>query len=169
MKRRQLLLAAPALLIANETSAARSKFKSYDGPQITQVTIRKRERRMFLSHNGKIIKKYRVGLGFNPIGHKEVRGDGRTPEGVYLIDRRNENSRYHLSLGISYPNKADWDYARSIGQHPGGDIFIHGSPVTRRERAGGQDWTAGCVAVSDRQMEDVFAMVELGTLVWIEP
>ena len=169
MKRRQLLLAAPAVMVAGTASAARSKFRTYRGPKITQVTVRKRERRMFLTSNSKVIKKYRVDLGFNPIGHKEVRGDGRTPEGVYLIDRVNENSRYHLSLGISYPNKADWEYARSIGQHPGGDIFIHGGPVTRRERQYGDDWTAGCIAVTNRQMEEIFSMVELGTLVWIEP
>jgi len=169
MKRRDLLLAAPAVFVAGPSSAARSKFKTYNGPKITQITIRKSERRMYLLNNRDVVKKYRVALGFNPIGHKQVRGDGRTPEGVYLIDRRNENSLYHLSLGLSYPNKADWEYARSIGQHPGGDIFIHGEPNTARERAARPDWTAGCIAVSDRQMERIFSMVEIGTVVLIEP
>ncbi|MEM9715925.1 MAG: L,D-transpeptidase family protein [Pseudomonadota bacterium] len=167
MKRRSFLLAAPAVITAGPSLAARSKFKIYNGPEITQVTIKKGLRKMYLLSGKDVLLDYKVSLGFNPIGHKQVRGDGRTPEGLYRIDRQNENSRYHLSLGLSYPNRADWEYARSIGQHPGGDIFIHGEPVTARERRARPDWTAGCVAVKDRQMEDIFAMVNVGTLVHI--
>ena len=167
MKRRSFVLSAPAVLACSPSFATRSKFRTYDGPKVNQVTIDKSDRKMYLSSGGKILKKYRVGLGFQPDGHKRFRGDGRTPEGVYTIDRRNENSRYHLSLGISYPNRLDWEKARAEGKHPGGDIFIHGAPVTSREKAGGRDWTAGCIAVTNRQMEEIFAMVELGTLVYI--
>ncbi|MEM0976299.1 MAG: L,D-transpeptidase family protein [Pseudomonadota bacterium] len=167
MKRRHLLLSAPALVVSRPAFANGKRLLTYDGPQITQVTIDKTVRRMYLSSNGKVIKKYRIALGFAPYGHKEFLGDGKTPEGLYRIDRKNENSRYHLSLGISYPNRVDWENARAQGKHPGGDIFIHGGPVTSREKAGGRDWTAGCIAVSNRQMEEVYAMVELETLVYI--
>ncbi|MEO1564395.1 MAG: L,D-transpeptidase family protein [Pseudomonadota bacterium] len=167
MKRRSFVLSAPALVIAAPALAGRTKFPTYDGPPVTQVTIDKTDRRLYLTSNGKVLKKYRIGLGFEPYGHKQFRGDGKTPEGLYTIDRRNDNSRYHLSLGISYPNRLDHEFARAQGKHPGGDIFIHGQPVTAREKAAGRDWTAGCIAVTNRQMEEIYAMVELETLVYI--
>jgi hypothetical protein len=105
--------------------------------------------------------------GFAPEGHKQFEGDGKTPEGEYIIDRRNPNSRFHLSIGISYPNAADRAFARSQGKSPGGDIFIHGRgkyPGSNRD-----DWTWGCIAVTDREMEDIYAMVRNGTPITIKP
>ncbi len=142
-------------------SAGCSKFRSYNGPEITHVLVEKSKRRMHLLSGQKVIKTYRVGLGFAPDGHKFVEGDGRTPEGRYLIDRRNPNSEFHLSIGISYPNPADIAKARSMGKSPGGDIFIHGRP--KKYRNGKRDWTAGCIAVKDREMEEVYSMVTDGT------
>lgn len=118
-------------------------------------------------HRDKVLKDYRISLGFAPEGHKEVKGDGRTPEGVYRVDRRNPESRFHLSLGISYPNEEDRLRAEEQGIDPGGDIFIHGQEHPRKLVRG--DWTWGCIAVTNRQIEDVYAMVGDGTPIQINP
>jgi len=144
-----------------------SKFKTYDGPEVTQVYIDKSDRRMYLLHHQEVLKAYDVGLGFAPEGDKKIEGDGRTPEGMYFIDRRNPNSEFHLSIGISYPNANDIAEAIEMGQSPGGDIFIHGRPW--KYRNGKNDWTAGCIAVTNREMEDVYAMDRNGTPVLILP
>ncbi|MEQ9692818.1 L,D-transpeptidase family protein [Shimia sp. SDUM112013] len=163
----QLIKIAVALLLVIGLTACSSKFKTYNGPEVTRVLIYKENRTMYLMHHDSVLKKYDVGLGFAPVGHKKVEGDGKTPEGNYFIDRRNPNSEFHLSIGISYPNSADRAYAHSLGKSPGGDIFIHGRP--KKYQNGKRDWTAGCVAVTDKEMEDVYAMVRNGTLVSIYP
>jgi len=160
---RILVVLALALALA---ACGNSKFRTYNGPEVTSVQVHKGARKMYLMHNDRVLKSYKVALGFAPVGHKAVEGDGRTPEGTYRIDRRNPNSAFHLSIGISYPNQADLDYAQSIGQPPGGDIFIHGAsrrPTTR------QDWTAGCIAVKDKEMEMIYAMVKDGTVIHVLP
>jgi murein L,D-transpeptidase YafK len=106
-------------------------------------------------------------LGFAPDGHKVVEGDGKTPEGLYRIDRRNPNSRFHLSLGISYPNAEDIRVAKSLGKSPGGEIFIHGQKHPLRKDEG--DWTWGCIAVTNKEMEKLYAMVKDGTPIAINP
>lgn len=148
-------------LLAALSACAPSKFRSYDGPEVTRVVIYKAERRMDLMHYGQPLRSYRVQLGGTPFGHKQREGDRRTPEGDYIIDRRNPNSAFHLSIGIDYPNEADREHARVNGWRPGGDIFIHGRGP-RHKRARG-DWTDGCISVTDRQMEDIYAMVRDGT------
>lgn len=144
-----------------------SKFRTYNGPEVTQVIVNKGERMMFLMHHDEVLKAYPVGLGFAPQGHKIFEGDGRTPEGEYIIDRRNPNSEFHLSVGISYPNNDDRAFASSKGKPPGGDIFIHGRPW--KYRKGGRDWTAGCIAVGNREIEEIYAMVRNGTPIKINP
>ncbi len=146
-----------------------SKFQRYDGPQVTHVVVNKTDRRLYLLHNNQILEDYDIGLGFAPQGHKQVQGDGRTPEGTYLIDRRNPNSSYHLSIGISYPNRVDAEKARAIGKSPGGDIFIHGQDHKARRRTNKGDWTHGCIAVSNKEMERIYAMVRNGTPITINP
>ena len=98
---------------------------------------------------------------------KQIKGDGRTPEGNYYIDRKNPNSQFYLSVGISYPNAEDRAYAKSIGKSPGGDIFIHGKPV--KYKNDGRDWTAGCISISNAEMRDVYAMIRTGTPISIFP
>lgn len=144
-----------------------SKFKTYNGPEVTSIVVNKSARNMYLLHNEKVLKQYRFDLGFAPVGDKQVEGDGRTPEGTYIIDRKNPDSSFHLSLGISYPNAADRAEAAAIGKKPGGDIFIHGQP--NRKKAKGDDWTAGCIAVKNREVEEIYAMVDTGTLITIRP
>jgi len=155
-----------ALMLAFGLSACSTKFKTYRGPEVTSVQVHKADRMMYLLHNDKVLEKYRVGLGFVPTGHKQIEGDGKTPEGTYFISHRNPESSYHLSLGISYPNDADRAYSASIGKPTGGDIFIHGGP---RRETNVRDWTAGCIAVTDKQMEWVYAMVKPGTPIHILP
>jgi murein L,D-transpeptidase YafK len=119
---------------------------------------------MFLMHKDLVIKSYTVQLGFAPTGHKRKKGDGRTPEGVYRITHRNPNSAFHLSLGVSYPNANDVKTAQKRGWNPGGDIFIHGRGENGRP---GKDWTAGCIAVEDWEMEEIWQKVRPGTRIKI--
>ncbi|GAB4284139.1 MAG: L,D-transpeptidase family protein [Roseovarius sp.] len=145
-----------------------SKFKTYNGPEVTRVIVEKGERRLLLMHHERVLRAYPVELGFAPNGPKRYEGDGKTPEGFYYIDRRNPNSAFHLSLGISYPNARDVALARAAGKSPGGDIFIHGrpnaNPFDRRK-----DWTEGCISLKNRHMEWVYAMVDTGTPVVLLP
>ena len=120
---------------------------------------------MYLTHHDKALKVYDIGLGFEPLGHKTREGDGRTPEGEYFIDRRNPSSQFHLSLGISYPNAEDRAYAARNGFSPGGDIFIHGRPSIYKDAP--QDWTLGCIAVTNREMQEIYAMVKNDTRISI--
>ncbi len=147
-------------------SACATKFRTYNGPAVTSVQVHKAARKMYLLHNSEVLESYDVSLGFAPVGHKEVEGDGKTPEGSYIINRQNPNSEYHLSLGISYPNDIDRAYADSVGQEPGGDIFIHGAP---NKRVSVRDWTLGCIAVTDREMEIIYSMVRPGTPIHLLP
>jgi murein L,D-transpeptidase YafK len=156
------------LALAFGVAACGSKFRTYDGPEVTRIEVHKADRRMYLLHGSEVLKSYRVALGFSPRGHKAREGDGRTPEGAYRIDRRNPNSNFHLSIGISYPNARDIEVARAAGVSPGGDIFIHGRAGKHRNR-NVRDWTDGCIAVTDREMEEIYAMVRDGTPIVILP
>ncbi|MDP3339364.1 murein L,D-transpeptidase family protein [Frigidibacter sp.] len=158
-----LLLAGLATLAA----CGDSKFKTYKGPEVTQVYVNKTARKMYLLHHTKVLESYDIALGFAPQGHKQFEGDGRTPEGVYYIDRRNPNSAYHLSVGISYPNPYDRQAAEAVGKRPGGDIFIHGQ--AGKNKGAPPDWTAGCIAVKDKEIEDIYAMLRDGTPIIIAP
>lgn len=168
MTRRTLL--AGAALAALAACSGPSKFKTYSGPPVTSIVVNKGARKMYMLSGNKAIKAYDIGLGTVPVGHKNFEGDGRTPEGLYFIDRRNPNSRYHLSLGVSYPNTADTALAAAQGRPPGGDIFIHGQgpegQVLSKQR---RDWTVGCIAVNDKEVEDIYAMVQDGTPIYINP
>lgn len=146
------------------TACAKSKFRTYNGPEVTSIQVHKADRKMYLLHNGEVLESYDIGLGFAPDGHKQFEGDGKTPEGTYFISHRNPKSRYHLSLGVSYPNDADRAYAKAAGKAPGGDIMVHGGPPRKTNK---RDWTAGCIAVTDREIEEIYAMVKPGTPIYI--
>lgn len=162
------LLAGTAILAG--CGGPPSKFKSYDGPPVTQIVVEKSKRRMTLLSGDKALKTYDIGLGNEPRGHKQFEGDGKTPEGLYYIDRRNPNSIYHLSLGVSYPNTNDSSFAATQGKSPGGDIFIHGwGPEGRVLAPKRQDWTAGCIAVNDKEVEEIYSMINDGTPILILP
>jgi len=167
MKRRVFGVALLASLAL--AACSRSKFRSYNGPEVTSIVVNKSALKMYLLHGDEVLKDYNIDLGFAPAGPKQFRGDGKTPEGTYLIDRRNPNSSFHLSLGISYPNAQDVAFARAQGKEPGGDIFIHGRPNDRSQPSNGENWTAGCIAVKNREMEEIYAMVRKGTVITIRP
>jgi len=127
---------------------------------------------MELMRSGKVIKTYKVALGGEPVGTKTRQGDHRTPEGSYVIDSRNKHSQFHRSLHVSYPNAEDKERARKLGASTGGDIFIHGLPngygfVGAAHRA--RDWTDGCIAVTDQEIEEIWRLVDNGTPVEIRP
>jgi murein L,D-transpeptidase YafK len=137
-----------------------------------KVLIEKKERRLMLLSKGEVIKKYKIALGGNPVGPKERQGDSKTPEGTYIIESRNRNSAYHLSLRISYPNEKDKRRAKELGVSPGGDIMIHGIKnglAWVGALHAGIDWTQGCIAVTDQEMEEIYKLVPNGTIVEIRP
>jgi len=169
--RRTVLSASLAMGIAN-AATAEPTVSSRSLPMAEFLVVFKSKRRLGLYRavNGEpvLLRSYDVDLGFTPRGDKAEFGDGRTPEGTYYINRRNENSAYHLSLGISYPDVSDMAEARAKGLNPGGDIFIHGGPNLFRNRFK-RDWTAGCISVNNREIEEIWAMVPLGTPIAIRP
>lgn len=137
-----------------------------------KILIEKKERRLTLFSKGKILKTYKIALGGNPNGPKERQGDNKTPEGSYIIDARNKDSRYHLSLHISYPNEKDKKRAKELDVSPGGDVMIHGikngfSWVGSSHSK--VDWTKGCIAVTDEEIEEIERLVPDGTDVEIRP
>jgi murein L,D-transpeptidase YafK len=134
---------------------------------VDRIVVNKGRREMLLLSGESVVRCYRVALGRDPVGHKEREGDGRTPEGEYTIDKRNPKSKYYLALHISYPGAADVERARALGVDPGGDIMIHGvkAGVAHPE----SDWTHGCIAVTDAEMDEIWGLVADGTAVEINP
>jgi len=139
---------------------------------IDRILIEKAARKLSIFRDGKTIKTYQVALGRNPTGPKEEEGDMKTPEGIYTIDYRNPNSDYHLALHISYPSPEDAARAAQRGVNAGFDIMIHGLPngmgwmgALHRRR----DWTAGCVALTDEEIEELWRATPDGTTVEIRP
>ena len=138
--------------------------------KIDRILIDKSDRMLTVFQNGKPLRSYDVALGFAPDGDKQIEGDGKTPEGIFKIDRRNDKSAFHLSLGINYPLPEDVERASQTGMSPGGDIFIHGQP-NGWQSAGKieRDWTAGCIALSDEEIRELWAVTPMGTEVEIRP
>lgn len=141
--------------------------------QIDKLIVYKSKREMQAYANGKLVKTYPIALGLNPIGHKQFEGDKKTPEGIYYINDRNANSAYHKNLGISYPNQKDKAFAQSQGKSAGGDIKIHGIKNGYGKVIGEKhllkDWTDGCIAVTDREMDELFTAVKHNAMIDIRP
>ncbi len=164
-----LLAALVAIAFALWHAVAPRPAAPLDGP-VDRVVIDKSDRTLALMRDGRMLRRYPMGLGFAPEGDKDREGDGRTPEGTFRIDRRNDESRFHLSLGLDYPRPEDRARAAKGGYSPGGDIFIHGQPdgIEGRTRLL-HDWTAGCIAVTNANMDEIWRVVPLGTEVEIVP
>jgi len=138
--------------------------------QADQIVVYKSQRRLVLMQDGQVLKAYHVALGRRPVGPKLFEGDFRTPEGRYYIDYRVRNSGYHRALHISYPNDRDLERSDILHADPGGAIMIHGQPTLHGKvlrRAG--DWTAGCIAVKNAEIQEIWAMVPDGTPIDILP
>lgn len=146
--------------------------QSLAGSYADRVVVLKRERTLQLWNHGKIVKSYKVALGGNPVGAKTQQGDHKTPEGVYFLDSRNAHSQFYKSLHISYPNARDRAAARANGVSPGGDVFVHGLPNGYRVVGAAhrlRDWTDGCIAVTDEEIDEIWAAVSDGTPIEIRP
>ena len=172
--RRPAIWAALALLLGavfswNQPAGAAPPLRPA-AEQADFIRIEKAARRLTLLRDGTPIAVYRVALGFAPVGDKRAEGDGRTPEGRYRIDRRNDRSAFHLSLGLNYPRADQRAAARAEGRNPGGDIFIHGQPNSMPGRLTlPGDWTAGCIALSDAEIREIWSRVPIGTPVEVLP
>ncbi len=165
------------LLIVIAAIAINAYAKKRDDPvkkgiKADKIIVEKSKRRLHLMSKGKQIKKYKISLGRTPKGHKEKQGDGKTPEGTYIIDYRNSKSICHLSLHISYPDAEDKLNAKRLGVSPGGDITIHGLAgkwrwLGRLHRF--SDWTEGCIAVTNKEIEEIWKLVPNGATIEIKP
>jgi L,D-peptidoglycan transpeptidase YkuD (ErfK/YbiS/YcfS/YnhG family) len=141
------------------------------GP-VDKILIEKNARRLMLISKGEVLKTYKIALGGTPNGPKERQGDNKTPEGTYVIDSRNKDSLYHLSLHISYPNERDKKRAKELGVSPGGNIMIHGIKngfAWVGDSHTQVDWTKGCIAVTDEEIEEIAKLAPKGTIVEINP
>ncbi len=159
------------LLGSPGTSRGDDSCEAGDPPaQVDKIVVIKGQRTMMLVKDGEVLKEYKVNLGKNPNGHKVRQGDNRTPEGYYIIDGKVPDSGYHLALRISYPDPIDAEYARTNGWKPGGNIMIHGLPngVNNKYRMY-PDWTRGCIAVSNEEMEEIWNLIPEGTPIEIKP
>ena len=138
--------------------------------RVSRIVVEKSARRMTVYGGTVALRSYPIALGFSPTGDKLREGDGRTPEGLFRIDRKNPGSAFTLSLGLDYPQAKDRARAKAGGYDPGGDIMIHGQPNAMPDEAQIKgDWTAGCIAVSNAAIREVFAATEIGTVVEVRP
>ena len=131
------------------------------------MVVWKKKRVLALFKNSKMIKAYRIRLGFSPNGQKQQEGDGKTPEGKYYITHKNPKSKFYLSLGINFPNQFDKKRAQDKGLNPGSDIFIHGLGKKNVILHYLFDWTEGCIAVTNKEIEEIYGLVEPGTVLYI--
>ncbi len=156
------------------TTISPGSTQSLSGP-VDKVVVRKSERQLQLLSGNQVVRQYRVSLGGAPVGHKYREGDQRTPEGQYVLNWRNPNSNFYKAIHISYPNERDRELSRKLGyENPGGMIMIHGLPnyiqseSMRREYAS-RDWTQGCIAVQNHEMDEIWSLVKDGTPIQILP
>jgi len=167
-----LYISVAALLAATTVVAIRSSDELTPEVTADRIVVDKSDRQLLLFANDRLLKTYTIALGSEPVGHKRQEGDGRTPEGDYVIDYRNPQSRYYLSLHVSYPDAEDRERAAGGGVSPGGDIFIHGLPPKFAWIGSGHtvsDWTDGCIAVTNDEIEELWRAVPNGTPIVIEP
>ena len=138
---------------------------------IDLIVVNKEKRNISMYNKGKVLSSFNISLGFEPIGTKVKRGDGKTPEGLYYIENKIRESSFLLALKISYPNPWDIRRALELNYHPGGQIMIHGLPnigYDRNYHNSDNDWTEGCVAISNQQMLEIWNKVSVGTPILIK-
>ena len=169
---RHIALAVMLLATSPQVAKAESAALPTTKPDIDKVLVLKSQRKLLLMRQGAVLRSYRIALGRDPVGPKIREGDGRTPEGSYRLDWRNPRSRFYRSIHVSYPNQHDRRRARERGVAPGGDIMIHGLPNGREAigRAHAKwDWTEGCLAVTNAEMDQIWSLVPNGTVIEILP
>ncbi len=174
MPKRLKLLCAMCVLVsvASGLPGVQGSARASDFPIADKVLVEKADRKLHLLKGGVAIRSFDIALGIRPVGDKEREGDFKTPEGNYLLDARNPDSEYFLAIHVSYPDSLDRAEARKNGVDPGGAIMIHGQPndPTRSEAYyRTQDWTNGCIAVSNSDMIDIWLMTAENTPIEIRP
>jgi len=161
------LLALPLFLVCLASGPA-----AQTPPKVDRIVIEKSQRTMSLLNGNKVVKTYKVALGGNPKGAKDRQGDHKTPEGVYFVDAKKTNSQFYKALHLSYPNARDRERAKRLGVNPGGDVEIHGlGPkwgwIGARHRA--TDWTDGCIAVTNEEIDEIYPLIKISTPIEIRP
>lgn len=173
MKRLLALAGAAFLAVVGMLAWANRPYPPLpENARVDKIVVHKTDRRMFLLERGRPVAAYRIALGAQPVGHKQREGDERTPEGLYIIDYHKPDTSFHRSLQISYPDQTDVERARAAGDAPGGLIMIHGlhpllSFAGRLHRL--VDWTDGCVAVTNPEIEQIYGAVADGTPIELLP
>ena len=161
-----------AALLLSVAAPVRAQIPHVEAGKADLVVVRKSARKLQLLHSGRVIKSYRIALGWDPKGPKRQEGDGRTPEGVYTLDWRNANSSFYRSIHVSYPRRGDDLHAVRWGVSPGGQIMLHGLPNGLRAEEVGHpevDWTNGCIALTNEEIDEIWTWVEDGTTIIIYP
>lgn len=165
-------LSAAVASAATGFDARTSQLRGVDLPVATRVVVHKAERRLEIFSRERRLREFRIALGGDPIGHKLAEGDSRTPEGRYMLGTRNPRSDFFLSMHVSYPNAADTARARKLGRRPGGMIMVHGQPNEPKRSAryyATEDWTDGCIALSNADMMEFWLLVPENTPIDIRP
>jgi murein L,D-transpeptidase YafK len=170
--KRKILWFASLFALTWMSVGAASRLAAQAAGKVDRIVIEKNKRTLILLDGAKIVKTYRVALGGQPGGAKDRQGDHKTPEGIYSVDAKNPNSQFHKALHISYPSQGDRANARKLGISPGGDVEIHGLGskwgwIGAKHRL--TDWTDGCVAVTNEEIEEIYPLIKVGTTVEIRP
>lgn len=170
--RRKILCFASVFTLAWMSVGVRSRLAVQAAAKVDRIVIEKKKRTLELMAGAKILKTYKVALGGQPVGAKDRQGDHKTPEGIYSVDAKNPNSQFYKALHISYPNQVDRANARKLGVRPGGDVEIHGLGA-KWGWIGAKhlltDWTDGCIAVTNEEIDEIYLQIQVGTPVDIRP
>ena len=173
MRRTSLITAALSfLLVAVPVESTRAQIPRPSLTKADLVVVYKSKRTLQLRHAGEVLRSFPIALGRSPAGHKRKEGDGRTPEGVYTLDWRKADSQFYRAIHISYPHLRDHGHAERWGVSPGGLIMLHGLPngvPAARMGHPWNDWTNGCIAVTNEEMDEIWGLVEDGTTIIIYP
>lgn len=166
------LVAVTVMLASVANVLVAAPIQAFAHNPIDLVVVYKNERLLHLKSKGQIVRSFEIALGEEPVGHKLIEGDNRTPEGVYTLDWRNAQSGFYRSIHISYPHDGDQAAASRRGVSAGGLVMIHGLPNGRSARDmnhPANDWTNGCIAVTNDEMDEIWSLVEDGTTIMIFP
>ncbi len=182
MKKKYVILSASIIVVLCVAMASWGRLWPRTGVKIVKqpplqtdidsIAVWKKERKMAVFSHRRLLKTYHISLGGHPVGPKHFEGDNKTPEGTYHIDGKNPGSGYHKSLGISYPSKRDIEFARKAGKHTGGDVKIHGLPNNwAKEKLAriAADWTLGCIALKNDEVDELYIHCKVGTPIVIMP
>jgi len=168
----KMLCLSSILAVAWMSVGVASNLGAQSATKVDRIVVEKSKRTLTLMDRRKAVKTYKVALGGQPVGAKDRQGDHKTPEGIYSVDAKNPNSQFYKALHISYPNQADRANARKLGVSPGGDVEIHGLGskwgwLGAKHRL--TDWTDGCVALTNEEIDEIYPLVKVGTPVEIRP